>query len=118
VLQVSWTTVVVVVTLGVMNLQTTLFLVSVVFSLTLAGTVIYNLSERVDTCREHMLNHLTLHNEYDELFFDYKALRLEVARLNSRDIQLGEAQSETVPFLPYYMPVDIQEPLPYIYESE
>lgn len=90
-----------------------LILLSAVFMLIAVSIALSHIPKQEDTpC-------LSVHNDYDDLFLDYKALRLEVERLKAnKNIQLGEASSETTGFLPYYIPVDIQEPLPYIYESE
>ncbi len=54
--------------------------------------------------------------EYNDLMFEYKALSAEYAHLQwqcSGIFDLQEAYEEIAQPLPYYVPVDIQEPLPY-----
>jgi hypothetical protein len=65
-----------------------------------------------NTCDCHELEH-----EYRDLMFEYKALSAEYARLQyqcSGVFDIQEPYSSTTEPLPYYVPVDIQEPLPYV----
>jgi len=78
-----------------------------------------------DNCDNAIVEIDALDARVDSVFDDYlylmdvhKDLSAEYSRLKNSCVstRVDEAYSETVDTIPYYPPVDIQEPLPYIYE--
>jgi len=51
-------------------------------------------------------------------FMSMVATIIFLSYFQEHEYQLAESYSTTTPMLEYYVPVDIQEPLPYIYEPE
>lgn len=88
--------------------------------LTIIGVQLYTLHNDVEITYDECIQ---MKHEYKDLMFMYKSLDAERHRLeyelqqytgDTPEPDIGEPWSTTTPDLPYYVPVDIQEPLPYI----
>jgi len=94
-----------------MNSQTFYALAGIAIGVIIIGNFLWDIDKERE--RERAFTELT--NEYQELLDVYKATDAERQRLeNSPCFVLGEAYTKNVKQLPYYPPVDIQEPLPYV----